>query len=99
MAVTNGSFAWSDKQDKPTLANINISIPRGKLVAIVGQVRIGRDCVVSYTDSRIGNEDGLVFMLRVQVGAGKSSMIAALLGQMTKLSGKVCGATASYMRA
>jgi ABC-type multidrug transport system fused ATPase/permease subunit len=38
VSIQNGSFSWSDKQEKPTLSNINLSIPRGKLVAIVGQV-------------------------------------------------------------
>ena len=60
MSIQNGSFAWSDKQTTPTLSNINMTIPRGKLVAVVGQV-----------------------------GSGKSSLMSAILGQMTKIEGRV----------
>ena len=45
---------------KLTLKNINVKIPKGKLVAVVGPV-----------------------------GAGKSSFLSALLGEMEKYSGKV----------
>ena len=75
VAITGGSFAWSDKQPTPTLSNINLSIPRGKLVAIVGQVRRLRRCGCAATAA--------------QVGSGKSSLISAVLGQMSKLEGRV----------
>lgn len=59
ISVNNGTFSWS-KNDDPILKNIEISIPAGKLVAVVGRV-----------------------------GAGKSSLISALLGDMYLIKGKV----------
>lgn len=59
IVVENGTFAWS-AQDAPILKNINLKIPTGKLVAVVGTV-----------------------------GAGKSSLTSAMLGEMDKLDGRV----------
>jgi ATP-binding cassette subfamily C (CFTR/MRP) protein 1 len=62
--VKNGNFEWSGQADNTTstskLSNINVSIPRGSLVAVCGTV-----------------------------GAGKSSLLAALIGDMKKTSGEV----------
>ncbi|XP_014673768.1 PREDICTED: multidrug resistance-associated protein 1-like [Priapulus caudatus] len=59
ISVDNGTFSW-DASGEPTLANINLRVPQGSVVAIVGQV-----------------------------GAGKSSLVSALLGEMEKRIGKV----------
>ncbi|XP_048236908.1 multidrug resistance-associated protein 1-like isoform X1 [Haliotis rufescens] len=58
--VEQGNFTWDRELPKPTLRKVNLEIPEGKLVAVVGQV-----------------------------GAGKSSLISAMLGEMDKLSGSV----------
>ncbi|XP_061183744.1 multidrug resistance-associated protein 1-like [Saccostrea echinata] len=58
--MKNASFAWN-RQKTPNLKNINIDIPDGGLVAIVGAV-----------------------------GAGKSSLLSAAIGEMEKISGEVC---------
>ena len=59
--IANGSFSWNDGPlALPMLRNINVSVPSGSLVAIVGPV-----------------------------GAGKSSLVAAMLGLMHRLSGTV----------
>ncbi|XP_059172943.1 multidrug resistance-associated protein 1-like [Physella acuta] len=56
--VENGTFTW-DKAAEPSLRNINLKIPDGKLYAVVGPV-----------------------------GSGKSSLVAALLGEMERLTGR-----------
>ncbi|XP_075974894.1 multidrug-Resistance like Protein 1 isoform X3 [Anticarsia gemmatalis] len=60
IVVENGHFTWGDQDAEPALKNINLHIPRGSLVAVVGAV-----------------------------GSGKSSLLAALLGEMNKVSGRV----------
>lgn len=57
--VKNAEFAWN-KDETSTLNDINISIQKRKLIAVVGKV-----------------------------GAGKSSLLSALLGDMEKVRGKV----------
>ncbi|XP_046552046.1 multidrug resistance-associated protein 1-like [Haliotis rubra] len=58
--IERGNFTWDKELPKPTLRKIDLKIPEGKLVAVVGQV-----------------------------GAGKSSLISAMLGEMEKLAGSV----------
>ncbi|CAB3223722.1 unnamed protein product [Arctia plantaginis] len=60
IVIENGNFTWGDQNSDPSLININLRIPRGSLVAVVGAV-----------------------------GSGKSSLLAALLGEMNKTSGRV----------
>ncbi|XP_059145786.1 multidrug resistance-associated protein 1-like isoform X2 [Physella acuta] len=55
--VDDADFAW-EKSGMCTLQNINLSVPKGQLVAIVGTV-----------------------------GSGKSSLLAAILGEMHKIKG------------
>ncbi|CAH0714288.1 unnamed protein product, partial [Brenthis ino] len=59
LVIENGHFSWGDESE-PILKNINVQIPRGSLIAVVGAV-----------------------------GAGKSSFLSALLGEMNKISGRV----------
>lgn len=58
--VERASFNWDPEAKIPTLTNINLQIPHGALVTVVGKV-----------------------------GSGKSSLLASILGEMPKLSGKV----------
>ncbi|CAB3223730.1 unnamed protein product [Arctia plantaginis] len=60
IVAENGYFSWNGVDSEPTLTNLNLQIPRGSLVAVVGAV-----------------------------GTGKSSLLAALLGEMDKVSGRV----------
>ncbi|GBC03741.1 hypothetical protein RclHR1_00530016 [Rhizophagus clarus] len=59
VSVKNGTFAWK-KFAEVILVDINLSVKKGELVAIVGKV-----------------------------GAGKSSLLSALLGEMEKVRGEV----------
>ncbi|KAL8248288.1 hypothetical protein R6Q59_005156 [Mikania micrantha] len=47
ISIKNGFFSWDSKSEKPTLSNINIDIPTGSLVAIVGSTGEGKTSVVS----------------------------------------------------
>lgn len=57
--VQDGTFAWS-RESPPCLHRINLTVPRGCLLAVVGPV-----------------------------GAGKSSLLSALLGELSKVEGSV----------
>nr|XP_020828093.1 multidrug resistance-associated protein 6 isoform X6 [Phascolarctos cinereus] len=59
ISVQDGTFAWS-QESSPCLQRINLAVPRGSLVAVIGSV-----------------------------GSGKSSLLSALLGELSKLEGYV----------
>ncbi|XP_021092877.1 multidrug resistance-associated protein 6 isoform X3 [Heterocephalus glaber] len=59
IAIRDGTFAWS-QESPPCLHRINLTVPQGCLLAIVGPV-----------------------------GTGKSSLLSALLGELSKLEGSV----------
>ncbi|XP_033840127.1 ATP-binding cassette sub-family C member 3 isoform X3 [Periophthalmus magnuspinnatus] len=44
--VLNGKFTW-DKQDSPVLHNINMMVPQGSLLAVVGHVGCGKSSLIS----------------------------------------------------
>ncbi|KAG5262648.1 hypothetical protein AALO_G00277310 [Alosa alosa] len=46
VAVINGSYSWA-KQDPTTLHNINVMVPQGTLLAVVGHVGCGKSSLVS----------------------------------------------------
>ncbi|XP_070558915.1 ATP-binding cassette sub-family C member 9-like [Ptychodera flava] len=58
--VHEGNFTWDPESTKPTISDINLRMPKGKLTMIVGLV-----------------------------GSGKSSLVSAMLGEMTNISGSV----------
>lgn len=47
ISIKNGCFSWESKAEKPTLSNINLDIPIGSLVAIVGGTGEGKTSLVS----------------------------------------------------
>ncbi|KAJ4703004.1 ABC transporter C family member 2-like [Melia azedarach] len=47
VSIKNGKFSWDAKGQKPTLSNINLRIPVGSLVAIVGGTGEGKTSLVS----------------------------------------------------
>uniref|UniRef100_A0AAR2L5I3 ABC-type glutathione-S-conjugate transporter n=1 Tax=Pygocentrus nattereri TaxID=42514 RepID=A0AAR2L5I3_PYGNA len=46
VTVVNGKFSWL-KKDSPTLQNINVLVPQGSLLAVVGHVGCGKSSLVS----------------------------------------------------
>ncbi|CAI0545433.1 unnamed protein product [Linum tenue] len=47
ISIKNGNFAWDSKAESPTLSNINLDIPVGSLVAIVGGTGEGKTSLIS----------------------------------------------------
>ncbi|MCL7032709.1 hypothetical protein MKW94_014411, partial [Papaver nudicaule] len=47
ISIKNGTFSWDSKAEKPTLSNINIEIPVGSLVAVVGSTGEGKTSLIS----------------------------------------------------
>ncbi|KAG1269716.1 hypothetical protein G6F68_000016 [Rhizopus microsporus] len=58
--INHGEFKWNEEDPEPVLKDINLTIKKGELTAVVGRV-----------------------------GAGKSSLISALLGDTIKVGGEV----------
>ncbi|KAK7303090.1 hypothetical protein RJT34_13989 [Clitoria ternatea] len=47
ISIRNGYFSWDAKAERPTLSNINLDIPVGSLVAVVGSTGEGKTSLVS----------------------------------------------------
>ncbi|KAL3741425.1 hypothetical protein ACJRO7_016980 [Eucalyptus globulus] len=47
ISIRDGHFSWDSKVEKPTLSNINLDIPVGSLVAIVGGTGEGKTSLIS----------------------------------------------------
>ncbi|TYH94556.1 hypothetical protein ES332_A12G049000v1 [Gossypium tomentosum] len=47
ISIKDGNFSWDSKAEKPTLSNINMEVPVGSLVAIVGGTGEGKTSLVS----------------------------------------------------
>ncbi|KAK8931125.1 ABC transporter C family member 2 [Platanthera zijinensis] len=47
ISIKDGYFSWDSKEERPTLSNINLDIPVGSLVAIVGSTGEGKTSLVS----------------------------------------------------
>ncbi|KAK4764126.1 hypothetical protein SAY87_013564 [Trapa incisa] len=46
-SIRNENFSWEAKAERPTLSNINLDIPMGSLVAIVGSTGEGKTSLIS----------------------------------------------------
>ncbi|XP_069374124.1 ATP-binding cassette sub-family C member 3 isoform X3 [Paralichthys olivaceus] len=46
VTVVNGKFTWG-KEDPPVLQNINVMVPQGSLLAVVGHVGCGKSSLIS----------------------------------------------------
>ncbi|GLT97105.1 hypothetical protein SLE2022_146880 [Rubroshorea leprosula] len=47
ISIKNGNFSWDSKAEKPTLSNINLDVPVGSLVAIIGRTGEGKTSLIS----------------------------------------------------
>ncbi|KAM3323933.1 ABC transporter C family member 12 isoform X4 [Capsicum chacoense] len=47
ISIRDGFFSWDSKSEHPTLSNINLDIPVGELVAIVGGTGEGKSSLIS----------------------------------------------------
>ena len=57
--VEDGNFSWTD-DEKPTLENVNLTIPQGKIVAVIGQVGSGKSSLLSAIIGEIKKLSGKV---------------------------------------
>ena len=60
VSIRNGNFAWTESDEKPILENINLEIPQGKLVAIIGQVGSGKSSLLSAVIGEMEKQSGEV---------------------------------------
>ncbi|PRQ29587.1 putative xenobiotic-transporting ATPase [Rosa chinensis] len=47
ISIQDGYFSWDSKAEKPTLSNINLDVPVGSLVAVVGGTGEGKTSLIS----------------------------------------------------
>ncbi|XP_036428800.1 canalicular multispecific organic anion transporter 2 isoform X1 [Colossoma macropomum] len=57
VTVVNGKFSWA-KKDSPTLHNINVLVPQGSLLAVVGHVGCGKSSLVSALLGEMEKQEG-----------------------------------------
>ncbi|XP_050957855.1 multidrug resistance-associated protein 1 isoform X2 [Labeo rohita] len=57
--IVDGAFSWS-KDDSPTLKRINVRIPEGALVAVVGHVGSGKSSLLSALLGEMHKQEGSV---------------------------------------
>ncbi|XP_043085933.1 ATP-binding cassette sub-family C member 3 isoform X4 [Puntigrus tetrazona] len=59
VSVVNGKFSWA-KQDQATLDNINVMVPQGSLLAVVGHVGCGKTSLVSALLGEMEKQEGQI---------------------------------------
>jgi ABC-type bacteriocin/lantibiotic exporter with double-glycine peptidase domain len=47
ISIKNGYFSWESEAERPTLSNVNLEVPVGSLVAVVGSTGEGKTSLVS----------------------------------------------------
>uniref|UniRef100_A0A8C2H5H4 ABC-type glutathione-S-conjugate transporter n=1 Tax=Cyprinus carpio TaxID=7962 RepID=A0A8C2H5H4_CYPCA len=57
--IVNGTFSWA-KQDQATLDNINVMVPQGSLLAVVGHVGCGKTSLVSALLGEMEKQEGQI---------------------------------------
>ncbi|CAK8684757.1 unnamed protein product [Clavelina lepadiformis] len=61
ISVDNATFSW-EKDEEPTLQNISFTVPKGSLVAVVGQVGCGKSSLINCLLGNMEKIDGQVFV-------------------------------------
>ncbi|KFV85701.1 Multidrug resistance-associated protein 6, partial [Struthio camelus australis] len=61
ITIRNGTFSWS-KETSPCLRRIDLTVPQGCLLAVVGQVGAGKSSLLSALLGEMENTDGYVTM-------------------------------------
>ncbi|NXT99371.1 MRP1 protein, partial [Buphagus erythrorhynchus] len=61
ITIRNGTFCWS-KETSPCLRSINLSVPQGSLLAVVGQVAAGKSSLLAALLGELQATDGCVTM-------------------------------------
>ncbi|XP_053366957.1 ATP-binding cassette sub-family C member 3 isoform X3 [Clarias gariepinus] len=59
VTVVNGKFSWA-KKDPPALQNINVMVPQGSVLAVVGHVGCGKTSLVSALLGEMEKQDGQI---------------------------------------
>ncbi|KAF5902976.1 canalicular multispecific organic anion transporter 2 isoform X2, partial [Clarias magur] len=59
VTVVNGKFSWA-KKDPPALQNINVMVPQGTVLAVVGHVGCGKTSLVSALLGEMEKQDGQI---------------------------------------
>ncbi|XP_060795614.1 ATP-binding cassette sub-family C member 3 isoform X2 [Neoarius graeffei] len=59
VTVVNGKFSWA-KKDSPALQNINVMVPQGSVLAVVGHVGCGKTSLVSALLGEMEKLDGQI---------------------------------------
>ncbi|KAI5627349.1 canalicular multispecific organic anion transporter 2 isoform X3 [Silurus asotus] len=59
VTVVNGKFSWA-KKDPPTLQNINVMVPQGSVLAVVGHVGCGKTSLMSALLGEMEKLDGQI---------------------------------------
>uniref|UniRef100_A0A7N0VJT6 ABC-type xenobiotic transporter n=1 Tax=Kalanchoe fedtschenkoi TaxID=63787 RepID=A0A7N0VJT6_KALFE len=67
ISIRNGCFLWDLKSGKPTLRNVNLDIPAGSLVAIVGGTGEGKTSLISAMLGELPSLTGTSVVIRGSV--------------------------------
>ncbi|CAJ0609705.1 unnamed protein product [Cylicocyclus nassatus] len=60
LRIENGTFAWEKEQGNETLKNINLSVRRGQLIAVVGKVGTGKSSLLQAILGEMNKVSGFV---------------------------------------
>lgn len=66
--IENGHFAWGDDDSDSILKNINLNMPRGSLVAVVGAVGSGKSSLLSALLGEMNKTSGRVNLNGTKLG-------------------------------